>query len=81
MAYSRLERAMELYQSADDDLEKNFNRLIEGVNENFRKRNISMLEFVDYYESYKETSLQLYETRKMFSGHGELEYGSRTKYI
>jgi len=47
-----------------DDLEKNFNRLIEGVNENFRKRNISMLEFVDYYESYKETSLQLYETRK-----------------
>jgi Outer membrane protein len=64
VAYSRLERAMELYQSADDDLEKNFNRLIEGVNENFRKRNISMLEFVDYYESYKETSLQLYETRK-----------------
>ena len=53
-----------LYQSADDDLEKNFNRLLEGVNENFRKRNISMLEFVDYYESYKETSLQLYETRK-----------------
>ena len=64
VAYSRLEKAMELYQSADDDLEKNFNRLIEGVNENFRKRNISMLEFVDYYESYKETSLQLYETRK-----------------
>jgi len=64
VAYSRLEKAMELYQSADDDLEKNFNRLIEGVNENFRKRNISMLELVDYYESYKETSLQLYETRK-----------------
>lgn len=64
VAYSRLEKAMELYKSADDDLEKNFNRLIEGVNENFRKRNISMLEFVDYYESYKETSLQLYETRK-----------------
>lgn len=64
VAYSRLEKAMELYQSADDDLEKNFNRLLEGVNENFRKRNISMLEFVDYYESYKETSLQLYETRK-----------------
>jgi len=64
MAYSRLEKAVELYKLADDNLEKNFNRLIEGVNENFRKRNISMLEFVDYYESYKETSLQLYETRK-----------------
>ena len=41
-----------------------------------------MLEFVDYYESYKETSLQLYETRKdVFLAMGELEYGSRTKYI
>ena len=36
-----------------------------GVNQNFRKhKNISTLEFVDYYESYKETSLQLNETRK-----------------
>ncbi len=63
-AYSRLQKAVELYRSSNDELEHNFARLIGGVNENFRQRNIGMLEFIDYYESYKETCLQLYELRK-----------------
>lgn len=63
-AYSQLQKAVELYRSSNDELEYNFGRLIEGVNENFRKRNISMLEFIDYYQSYKETCLQLYELKK-----------------
>ena len=63
-AYIRLQKAAELYRSSNDELEHNFGRLIEGVNENFRKRNISMLEFIDYYQSYKETCLQLNELKK-----------------
>ena len=63
-AYSQLQKAVELYRSSNNELEHNFGRLIEGVNENFRKRNISMLEFIDYYQSYKETCLQLYELKK-----------------
>lgn len=63
-AYSQFQKAVELYQSSNDDLEQNFSRLIEGVNENFRKRNISMLEFIDYYESYKDTCVQLHELKK-----------------
>lgn len=63
-AYHQLLKAIELYESSNDELEHNFNQLIGGVNENFRKRNISMLEFVDYYQSYKETCLQLYELKK-----------------
>lgn len=63
-AYHQLQKATELYQSSNNELEHNFNQLIEGINENFRKRNISMLEFIDYYQSYKETCLQLYELRK-----------------
>ena len=63
-AYSQLQKAVELYRSSNDELEHNFGRLIEGVNENFRKRNISMLEVIDYYQSYKETCLQLYELKK-----------------
>ena len=63
-AYIRLQKAAELYRSSNDELEHNFGRLIEGVNENFRKRNISMLEFIDYYQSYKETCLQLHELKK-----------------
>lgn len=63
-AYSRLEKALCLYRSVDSGLERNFDKLIAGVNETFRKRSISLLEFIDYYESYKETCLQLYDTRK-----------------
>lgn len=63
-AYSRLDKALELYRSSNYELERDFSTLIEGVNSNFRKRNISLLEFIDYYETYKETCLQLYATQK-----------------
>lgn len=63
-AYAQLEKAVRLYHSIDENLEQNFEKLITGVNETFRKRNISLLEFIDYYESYKETCIQLYDTRK-----------------
>ena len=58
-AYTSLEKATQLYQSTNMDLERNFEKLITGVNENFTRKNISLLEFIDYYDSYKETCIQL----------------------
>lgn len=63
-SYARLEKAIQLYRSSNYGLEKDFARIIDGVNANFRKRNISLLEFIDYYETYKTTCLQLYQTQK-----------------
>ena len=63
-AYTSLEKATQLYQSTNLDLERNFEKLITGVNENFTRKNISLLEFIDYYDSYKETCIQLYEIKK-----------------
>lgn len=63
-AYTSLEKALQLYQSTNMDLERNFEKLITGVNENFSKRNISLLEFIDYYDSYKATCIQLHEIKK-----------------
>ena len=60
-AYTSLEKAT---QSTNMDLERNFEKLITGVNENFTRKNISLLEFIDYYDSYKETCIQLYEIKK-----------------
>ena len=62
--YTKLAKALELYRSSDYELERDFDRIIEGVNAGFRKRNISLLEFIDYYEAYKETCLQLYEMKR-----------------
>ena len=63
-AYTSLEKATQLYQSTNMDLERNFEKLITGVNENFTRKNISLLEFIDYYDSYKETCIQLYEIKR-----------------
>lgn len=43
----------------DETFSENFNRLINGLIKNFRERNISLIEFLDLYESYKETTLQI----------------------
>lgn len=59
-----MQKSLELYKQSNEALERDFGQLITGVNDNFRKRNISMPEFIDYYESYKNVCLQLYETRK-----------------
>ena len=63
-AYTSLEKATQLSPSTNMDLERNFEKLITGVNENFTRKNISLLEFIDYYDSYKETCIQLYEIKK-----------------
>ena len=63
-SYARLEKAIKLYNSSNYELERDFETIIDGVNTNFRKRNISLLEFIDYYQASKETCLQLYQTQK-----------------
>lgn len=63
-AYTALDKAFRLYRSVDKGLEHNFEKLIAGANESFIKRNISLLEFIDFYDSYKETCIQLYDIKK-----------------
>jgi len=63
-AYSKANEALKFYQSYDKGLENDFERLIEGIVSSFERRTISMLEFIDYYETYKEIMLQLQEIEK-----------------
>lgn len=63
-SYARLEKAVKLYNTSNYELEHDFEKIIDGVNINYSKRNISLLEFIDYYQAYKETCLQLNQTQK-----------------
>lgn len=63
-ACHQLQKAVELYRAFDGRVEQDFEQLMEGVNENFYERNINMLEFIDYYQSYKEACLQCYALRR-----------------
>jgi cobalt-zinc-cadmium efflux system outer membrane protein len=48
-----------LYNSFDPQFKQDFTHLIGEVFKNYEKRNISMLEFLDFYDSYKTNTVQL----------------------
>jgi cobalt-zinc-cadmium efflux system outer membrane protein len=52
-----------LYQKIDPAFEKDFERLTNEVIKNYQIRNISLLEFLDFYDSYKQNVLQLNSIR------------------
>jgi len=52
-------RLEKLYNSFDPKFKQDFTHLIQEVVKNYEKRNISMLEFLDFYDSYKTNTLQL----------------------
>jgi cobalt-zinc-cadmium efflux system outer membrane protein len=48
-----------LYTSFDPKFKQDFTHLIQEVYKNYMKRNISLLEFLDYYDTYKTNTLLL----------------------
>ncbi|MGZ4099326.1 MAG: TolC family protein [Bacteroidia bacterium] len=58
-AYKILLETNKVYQSTDKTLQTKFNDLLKGLTDNYTKRNISIVEFIDYYESFKNNIIQL----------------------
>lgn len=58
-SYKSALRTETLYQGMDRNFGSDFSKLIGEVTKNFRSRNISLVEFIDFYDSYKESTLQL----------------------
>ncbi|MGZ3754727.1 MAG: TolC family protein [Mucilaginibacter sp.] len=52
-------RLEKLYNSFDPAFKSDFTHLIQEVFKNYEKRNISLLEFLDFYDSYKTNTIQL----------------------
>jgi cobalt-zinc-cadmium efflux system outer membrane protein len=60
--YNALYKALEsdkLWKSLDASFENDFQRLQSKVLKNYRSRNISLLDFLDFYDSYKQNILQI----------------------
>src|ERR1700744_1991984 len=57
--YKGAVRLEKLYNSFDPQFKDDFTHLIQEVFKNYEKRNFSMLEFLDFYDSYKTNTLQL----------------------
>ncbi len=74
-SYQTALRAEQQYQTIDPQFNTNFEQLMIGINKNFKERNISLIEFLDFYQSYKESTLQLNKIKfEMLSNREEINY-------
>jgi len=58
-AWTLKEQLRDLYRTVDPKFYGDFSRLLHEVVVNYQKRNISILDFLDFYDSYKQNTLQL----------------------
>lgn len=57
-AYVKALNTEKMIASIDPGFQNDFDKLLKSVTDNFEKRNISLLEFTDFYDSYKQNMLQ-----------------------
>jgi cobalt-zinc-cadmium efflux system outer membrane protein len=57
-AYSKALNTEKMITAIDPGFQQDFDKLLKSITDNFEKRNISLLEFTDFYESYKQNVLQ-----------------------
>ncbi len=62
-AYSKALRADMLYKSFDKNFTLQYQKLVDGMISNYQKRYITIIEFTDFYESYRKSVIQLNQLR------------------
>jgi outer membrane protein, heavy metal efflux system len=58
-AYTKAKESENLFRKIDPNYQASFEKLVSGVLENYQKRNLTLIEFTDFLESYKNTVSQL----------------------
>ncbi|MBB6270204.1 cobalt-zinc-cadmium efflux system outer membrane protein [Pedobacter cryoconitis] len=81
-SYQSADRLEKLYNSFDPKFKTDFNHLIEEVFRNYQKHNISLLEFLDFYDSYKTNTIQLNNLQlNRISSLEQLNYITGTQFF
>lgn len=58
-SYQSALRQEKLFNGFDPAFRADFSHLIDEVSKNYQKRNVSLLEFLDFYDSFKENTTQM----------------------
>ncbi|MGF7217549.1 cobalt-zinc-cadmium efflux system outer membrane protein [Spirosoma lacussanchae] len=78
-AYDKARQTEQLYRAFDNQFTGDFGRLINGVTINYRKQNIDVVEFLDFFDSYKNTQIQVTQLQNdRMQSLEELEYAIGT---
>lgn len=64
MAYQTWQNQYQQYFTLKPQDMDNLEVVYQGILKNFRKGNVSLIEFTDFTDSYRQTILQLYEMKK-----------------
>lgn len=73
--YEKLLQVEQEFKKVDTAFETDFDQLNEGFIRNFKKRNISMIEFTDFFEAYNNSVQQLNKlNEKRIQTYEELNY-------
>ncbi|QNF34819.1 TolC family protein [Adhaeribacter swui] len=62
-AYNKVRETDKIYLGHYANFSQDFDKLLDGITESFGKRNISLIEFVDYYETYTESITQMLQLK------------------
>ncbi|MBC7486897.1 MAG: TolC family protein [Cytophagaceae bacterium] len=77
MSIQKVRQSETLYQSVDKKFTQGFVEINGGILENFKKKNISIIEFVDFFETYNGVINQLNELNsKRIDAYEELNYNT-----
>jgi cobalt-zinc-cadmium efflux system outer membrane protein len=60
-AWTDLNRSVTLYESIDKDYVQKLNDMTKAIAKNFSQHNISLLEFLDYFSSFRDSREQYYQ--------------------
>lgn len=74
-AYGKFLVAQQLNSAASTDFYNSYGKLYQNIVESYRQRQISLIEFIDYFEAYKDTRLkQLQAQQGLSQAREELNY-------
>jgi cobalt-zinc-cadmium efflux system outer membrane protein len=77
--YQKIIETEKLYNSLSPDFIKDFEKVLAGAQSMYEKKNLSLLEFVDLFESYKASMIQYYSIKSMrFTTFEELNFNVGT---
>ena len=57
-AYTQLLETDKLYKTTSSQFTGDYEKLLDGITKGYQNHTISMLEFIDYYETYKNSKLE-----------------------
>jgi len=63
-ALSQLLENERLYEQVSGQFNSDYEKLVDGITMAYQKHTISLLEFIDYYETYKNSRTEFYRLQK-----------------